>query len=120
MQKQTCSIFRIPFRVIAIRGDADSSDTDLEDEEEEPTPRITNPFFVDEKETPKGPFLPEPANPRRVATFYDIRNSAGRVGKLCLFRTWYRLGEDIVGIFDFADSNVRCMQVRLCSDISIF
>ncbi len=97
--------------MIAIRGDGASIDTDVDDDEEEPTPRITNPFFVDDKETPKGPSLPEPTNPRRVATFYDIRNSVGRVGKLCLFRTWYRIGEDIVGIFDFADSNVRCMQV---------
>ena len=97
--------------MIAIRGDTDSSDAEIEDEDEEPTPRITNPFFVDDKEQPKGPFLPEPSNPRRVATFYDIRNANGRVGKLCLFRTCYRLGEEIVGLFDFADSTVRCMQV---------
>ena len=99
--------------MIAIRGDTDSTDVDLDDDDEEPTPRITNPFFVDDKEQPKGPFLPEPTNPRRVATFYDIRNANGRVGKLCLFRTCYRLGEEIVGLFDFADSTVRCMQVRL-------
>jgi hypothetical protein len=103
--------------VIAIHGDTDSNDVDVDEEEEEPTPRITNPFFVDDKEAPKGPSLPEPFNPRRVATFYDIRNASGRVGKLCLFRTWYRLGEDIVGLFDFADANVRCMQVPKCNDL---
>ena len=65
--------------MIAIRGDTDANSNDVDDEEDEPTPRITNPFFVDDKEIPKGPSLPEPANPRRVATFYDIRNATGRV-----------------------------------------
>lgn len=45
--------------------------------------------------------LQEPSA-RRVAMFYDIRNSKGRVGRLCVFKTSFRLGEDIMGLFDFS------------------
>ena len=53
--------------------------------------------------------LQEPSA-RRVAMFYDIRNSKGRVGRLCVFKTSFRLGEDIMGIFDFSDAESQCMQ----------
>lgn len=47
---------------------------------------------------------------RRVATFYDVKNSIGRVGRLCLFKTSFRLGEEIMGLFDFAEAVSQCMQ----------
>ena len=48
---------------------------------------------------------------RRKATHYDIRATEGRrVGKLCLFKTAYKLGEDILGLFDFSDVDLSCLQ----------
>jgi hypothetical protein len=40
-----------------------------------------------------------------------VTNSRGKVVSLCLFKTGYRLGEDIVGTLDFGDSQVSCTQV---------
>ena len=51
------------------------------------------------------------AEARKKATHYDIRASEGRrVGKLCLFKTAYKLGEDILGLFDFSEIDLSCMQ----------
>ena len=48
---------------------------------------------------------------RRKATHYDIRATKGlRVGKLCLFKTAYKLGEDILGLFDFSQVDLSCLQ----------
>ena len=80
-------------------------------------PSITNPFLLtpNSKESSDNPtasiisLLQEPSA-RRVATFYDIKNSKGRVGRLCVFKTSFRLGEDIVGLFNFAEAATQCMQ----------
>ena len=76
-------------------------------------PSITNPFFNNESSKEaievNNDYLNEPSA-RRVATFYDIRNSKGRVGRLCLFKNTFRLGEEIMGLFDFAASESQCMQ----------
>ena len=48
---------------------------------------------------------------RKKATHYDIRATGGRkVGKLCLFKTAYKLGEDILGMFNFTDVDLSCLQ----------
>ena len=70
--------------------------TDVKDSSDKSTASILN-------------LLQEPSA-RRVAMFYDIRNSKGRVGRLCVFKTSFRLGEDIVGLFDFSDAQSQCMQ----------
>ena len=78
-------------------------------------PSITNPFFNESSKEANDQmvngfnYLNEPSA-RRVATFYDIRNSKGRVGRLCLFKSTFRLGEEIMGLFDFASSESQCMQ----------
>jgi hypothetical protein len=50
---------------------------------------------------------------RRSPNFYNITNSRGKVVRFCLFKQAYKLGEDIVGTFDFSDAAVPCVQVRL-------
>ena len=51
------------------------------------------------------------AEARKKATHYDIKASEGRrVGKLCLFKTAYKLGEDILGLFDFSETDLSCLQ----------
>lgn len=50
---------------------------------------------------------------RRRPNFYLISNKRGRVGRFCLFKSAYKLGEDIVGTLDFACRTVRCVQVSV-------
>ena len=50
--------------------------------------------------------------------FYRVTNKRGFVGRFCLFKNDYKLGEDIVGTMDFTDRDVRCVQfsVKLQSE----
>ena len=48
---------------------------------------------------------------RRSPSVFKVTNSKGKVVNLCLFKTGFRLGEDIIGTLDFGDSKVSCMQV---------
>ncbi|KAG8281115.1 Golgi membrane exchange factor (Ric1p-Rgp1p) subunit [Homalodisca vitripennis] len=47
---------------------------------------------------------------RRNPNFYNITNSKGKVARFCLFKQAYKLGEDIIGTFDFSDATVPCVQ----------
>ncbi|KRG01788.1 RAB6A-GEF complex partner protein 2 isoform X2 [Drosophila mojavensis] len=47
---------------------------------------------------------------RRAPKFYRISNKRGFVGRFCLFKPAYKLGEDIVGSLDFDNCQVRCVQ----------
>ncbi|EDV94791.1 RAB6A-GEF complex partner protein 2 [Drosophila grimshawi] len=47
---------------------------------------------------------------RRAPKFYRISNKRGFVGRFCLFKQAYKLGEDIVGSLDFGNCQVRCVQ----------
>lgn len=48
---------------------------------------------------------------RRSPSIYRVTNSKGKVVALCLFKSSYKLGEDIIGTLDFSDAVVPCMQV---------
>lgn len=50
---------------------------------------------------------------RRNPNFYMISNMWGRVARFCLFKPAYKLGEDIIGTFDFTVATVNCMQVSV-------
>lgn len=57
---------------------------------------------------------------RRRPSFYMISNKRGRVGRFCLFKQNFKLGEDIVGTLDFSCRTVRCVQVSVtlqCEEI---
>lgn len=57
---------------------------------------------------------------RRRPNFYVISNKRGKVGRFCLFKSAYKLGEDIVGTLDFSCRTVRCVQVSVtlqCEEI---
>lgn len=57
---------------------------------------------------------------RRRPNFYLISNKRGKVGRFCLFKPAYKLGEDIVGTLDFSCRTVRCVQVSVtlqCEEI---
>lgn len=50
---------------------------------------------------------------RRNPNFYMISNIWGKVARFCLFKSSYKLGEDIIGTFDFTVATVRCVQVSV-------
>ncbi|KAL5274663.1 RGP1 family protein [Megaselia abdita] len=55
---------------------------------------------------------------RRLPKFYRITNKRGYVGRFCLFKSFYKLGEDVVGSLDFTNYEVKCVQftVKLQSE----
>ena len=46
-----------------------------------------------------------------VLDVYNVTSRKGSLGKFCLFKPTYRIGEEIVGNFDFTDSVVPCVKV---------
>ncbi|XP_044263262.1 RAB6A-GEF complex partner protein 2 [Tribolium madens] len=50
---------------------------------------------------------------RRNPNFYMISNTWGKVARFCLFKPAYKLGEDIIGTFDFTVATVNCVQVSV-------
>ncbi|EEB17277.1 conserved hypothetical protein [Pediculus humanus corporis] len=101
-------LLRIPFRVLSISGISDSSGCN---DSEDLMP--TNPFL--EKEKKDSPLeitlqILQNITARRNPNFYNITNIHGKVARFCLFKQAYKLGEDIVGTFDFTDTTVQCVQ----------
>lgn len=104
-------LLRVPFRVLVLQG--------------MPEP----PFPPDEEVSPSNPFLEEEevsrrdARPleraldmlmvttsRRCSHMFNITNMRGKVAKFCIFKTMYRLGEDIIGTFNFSEGDIPCLQ----------
>lgn len=117
---QSISSLKIPFRVMSVASlNIQDLDHQNPNQNQLNNPSITNPFLI--KDTDKDQvgcdkstssilsLLQEPSA-RRLATFYDVKNAKGRVGRLCLFKNSYRLGEEIVGLFDFSEAESQCMQ----------
>uniref|UniRef100_A0A8C7K0L7 GP1 homolog, RAB6A GEF complex partner 1 n=1 Tax=Oncorhynchus kisutch TaxID=8019 RepID=A0A8C7K0L7_ONCKI len=103
-------LLRVPFRVLVLHG--------------MPEP----PFPQDEEVAPSNPFLEEEEGgrrddrpleraldmltitSRRCPHLFNITNMRGKVAKFCIFKTVYRLGEDIIGTFDFSEGDIPCIQ----------
>lgn len=47
------------------------------------------------------------------ADLFNITNMRGKVAKFCIFKTLYRLGEDIIGTFTFSEGDIPCLQVQI-------
>ena len=47
---------------------------------------------------------------KRTLSSYIITNHLGRVGKFCIFKSVFKLGEDIIGYFDFSEGDTPCVQ----------
>lgn len=57
---------------------------------------------------------------RRRPNFYVITNRRGKVGRFCLFKPCYKLGEDVIGTLDFSMRTIRCVQLSVtlqCEEI---
>ncbi|XP_069061808.1 RAB6A-GEF complex partner protein 2 isoform X3 [Pleurodeles waltl] len=86
-------------------------------------------FPQDEEVAPSNPFLEEEegvkkdsrvvdlatellmvATSRRSLHLYNISNSRGKVGTFCIFKTVYKIGEDVIGTFNFFEGDIPCLQ----------
>lgn len=124
-QRVNCNIatLKVPFRVLSVQTLTSPPDLEAGADQKQQNPAITNPFVSkDGSSCGEGseaksswlrqswlPLLQEPSA-RRISTFFDIKNTRGRVARLCLFKTSYRLGEDVMGLFDFSSADAQCMQ----------
>lgn len=50
---------------------------------------------------------------RKSPNSYVITNQSGQVAKLCLLKSSFKLGEDVIGIFNFSEASVPCVQVSI-------
>lgn len=119
-------LLQVPIRVLPL--------LQIEEKVELPAPcDVTN-----EELTPTNPFLEndrkvvskieialenlQMITARRRPNFYVITNRRGRVGRFCLFKPSYKLGEDIVGTLDFSCRTVRCVQLSVtlqCEEVML-
>jgi len=101
-------LLRVPLRVLVLQGIADISQyADSEDL----TP--SNPFLDTEpKESPLDIAMQILQNitAKRSPNVYNITNNRGKVVRFSLFKLSYKLGEDIIGTFDFRECSVPCVQ----------
>lgn len=49
---------------------------------------------------------------------YNISNTRGKVGTFCIFKTVYKIGEDVIGTFSFSEGDIPCLQVIAVSGIT--
>lgn len=119
-------VLRLPIRVLSLPTTIrpDEIPTLCNDTSDELSP--TNPFLESRKsaETKLEIALHHLQNTtaRRRPNFYLISNKRGRVGRFCLFKQNFKLGEDIVGTLDFTCRTVRCVQVSVtlqCEEILV-
>lgn len=108
-------LLRIPLRVLplCISGLSDVGAI-CNDTTEELSP--ANPFLeIRQKENPLDLSMQALQNitARRNPNFYMISNIWGKVARFCLFKPAYKLGEDIIGTFDFTVATVKCVQVSV-------
>ncbi|XP_050084270.1 RAB6A-GEF complex partner protein 2 [Anopheles aquasalis] len=113
----TVQALNIPFRVLPLplpQSDLDEAITLNDESNEDLAPN--NPFL--EKKRP--PSRIEYAlhylrgvTARRRPNFFMINNKWGKVGRFCLFKSAYKLGEDIVATIDFSCGTVKCCQLSV-------
>lgn len=105
-------ILYVPIRVLPFCMPIEGSNAILcDDTNEEVAP--ANPFIEKKRsESLKEVLLHclQSLTSRRCPSFYVITNKRGKIGRFCLFKTNYKLGEDIVGTLSFASKSINCVQ----------
>ncbi|KFP29340.1 Retrograde Golgi transport protein RGP1, partial [Colius striatus] len=104
-------LLRVPFRVLVLHGLKDYQFP--QDEAVAPS----NPFLEEEEGLKKDCRLADlatellmVATSRRSLHLYNISNTRGKVGTFCIFKTVYKIGEDVIGTFNFSDGDISCLQ----------
>ncbi|KAG8431058.1 hypothetical protein GDO86_019485 [Hymenochirus boettgeri] len=112
-QRVNCPIqlLRLPFRVLLLH--ALQSFQPLQEEEFAPS----NPFLDEEEGGKKDSRLLDSAveilmalTSRKSLHQFNISNTRGRVATFCIFKTIYKIGEDVIGTFNFSDGEIPCLQ----------
>uniref|UniRef100_H0YUD1 RGP1 homolog, RAB6A GEF complex partner 1 n=1 Tax=Taeniopygia guttata TaxID=59729 RepID=H0YUD1_TAEGU len=80
-------------------------------------------FPQDEAVAPSNPFLEEEEGLKKdsrlklgigehlkASYLYNISNTRGKVGTFCIFKTVYKIGEDVIGTFSFSEGDIPCLQ----------
>ncbi|XP_005105226.1 RAB6A-GEF complex partner protein 2 [Aplysia californica] len=108
LEKAT-KMVRVPFRVLVLYG---LNDISVYNETEEIAP--SNPFLHYQRKENSvldvALQIISTVTARKAPHSYNITNSRGRVAKFLLFKQAYKLGEDIVGMFDFSEGTIPCVQ----------
>ncbi|KAG1673630.1 RAB6A-GEF complex partner protein 2 [Nymphon striatum] len=102
-------LLRVPIRILVLQGLMEI----LRNSDNEQQVSPSNPFFQEqEKESPLDMALQMLQNltARKCPSFYNVTNNRGKVVRFCLFKNSFKLGEDIVGTFDFSQATVPCVQ----------
>ncbi|XP_066844857.1 RAB6A-GEF complex partner protein 2 isoform X2 [Anser cygnoides] len=104
-------LLRVPFRVLVLHGLKDYQCP--QDEAVAPS----NPFLEEEEGLKKDSRLADlatdllmAATSRRSLHLYNISSSRGKVGTFCIFKTVYKIGEDVIGTFNFSEGDIPCLQ----------
>uniref|UniRef100_A0A8D2QF15 RGP1 homolog, RAB6A GEF complex partner 1 n=1 Tax=Zonotrichia albicollis TaxID=44394 RepID=A0A8D2QF15_ZONAL len=104
-------LLRVPFRVLVLHGLKDYQFP--QDEAVAPS----NPFLEEEEGLKKDSRLADlatellmVATSRRSLHLYNISNTRGKVGTFCIFKTVYKIGEDVIGTFNFSEGDIPCLQ----------
>ncbi|XP_055940303.1 RAB6A-GEF complex partner protein 2-like isoform X3 [Argiope bruennichi] len=103
-------LLKIPIRVLLVYGIPDAQF--CADSEELPI-APANPFLQSQQKQPtisSALQILEANTARRNPSYYNITNQNGKVVRFCLLKSSYRLGEDIIGVFDFSQGTVKCVQ----------
>ncbi|XP_053304889.1 RAB6A-GEF complex partner protein 2 [Spea bombifrons] len=116
-QRVNCPIqlLRVPFRVLLLHALQGFQPP----QEDEVAP--SNPFLDEEEMGKKDSRLLDSAvevlmamTSRRSLHQFNISNGRGRVGTFCIFKTVYKIGEDVTGAFNFSDGEIPCLQYSVC------
>lgn len=116
-------VLRVPIRVLPLPTIINSEEISASCNETSEELAPTNPFLEKRKSESKLEIALnhlQNITARRRPNFYLISNKRGKVGRFCLFKPAYKLGEDIVGTLDFSCRTVRCIQVSVtlqCEEI---
>lgn len=101
-------LVRLPFRVLVLYGMNDIS-VYMDSDEVQPS----NPFLQPQKDNSVLDIALQilaTVTARKAPHSYNITNGRGKVAKCIMFKQAYKLGEDIIGILDFSDCTVNCVQ----------
>ncbi|XP_027695317.1 RAB6A-GEF complex partner protein 2 isoform X3 [Vombatus ursinus] len=112
-QRVNCPItlLRVPLRVLVLTGFQDA----LFPQDEAVAP--SSPFLEEEEVGRKDSRLAElageflmAATSRRSLYLYNISDGRGKVGTFGIFKSVYRLGEDVIGTLNLGEGTVACLQ----------
>ncbi|XP_053425122.1 RAB6A-GEF complex partner protein 2 [Nycticebus coucang] len=105
------TLLRVPLRVLVLTGLQDVQFP--QDEAVAPS----SPFLEEDEGGKKDSWLAELAGERLMAAtscrslhLYNISDGQGKVGTFGIFKSVYRLGEDVVGTLNLGEGTVACLQ----------